>query len=196
MPLLLLLLFIALPIAEIALLIKVADIIQLLPTIGLIIFTAFLGVYLLRLQGLNSIKRAQNALNEGRLPVDSVVDAVALLLSGAFLLTPGLITDSIGFLLLIPQVRHGLARYLLNKAQNSDRVRVDIFGMGAGGGAGGGRNPFDMNINDLDDGPPRNRPGNDNQGPIIDGEVVEPEHPADKDKSGGKRPGGKSPWRR
>ncbi len=176
MPLLILLLFIGLPIAEIAVLIKVADVIELGPTIGLIILTAVIGVTLLRRQGLQSMMRAQNSLNEGRLPVDSISDAVGLLLAGAFLLTPGLITDSLGFALLIPAVRHGMASYLFKRAAKSRNIHVDMFGMDSSNSSS--TNPFSPD-----------RPTSSNKpGPVIEGEVIEP-------KPSPERRNGKSPWK-
>jgi UPF0716 protein FxsA len=193
MPLLILLIFIALPIAEIAVLIKVSDAITLLPTLALIILTAVLGVALLRQQGLSSIARAQQTLAEGRLPVDSVVDAVALVISGAFLLTPGLITDTLGFLLLIPAFRHGLARLMIDKAKKSDNIHVDMFGMGMGSDSESNtdarqshrRPPFGT------DRPSRGQ----KDGPVIDGEAVEidDDGPASGSGRGSDDP---SPWNR
>jgi len=186
MPLLILLLFIGLPIAEIAVLIKVADVIELGPTIGLIIFTAVIGVALLRRQGLSSMMRAQNSLNEGRLPVDSISDAVGLLLAGAFLLTPGLITDSLGFALLIPAVRHGIASHMFKKAASSRNVHVDMFGMNTPKGPQG--NPFEGFPRGQGTPPPPSGPG-----PVIEGEVIEPTT------SSKAEPGAnddKSPWNR
>ncbi|MCP4936908.1 MAG: FxsA family protein [bacterium] len=179
MPLLILALFISLPIAEIALLIKVADYIDLWPTILLIILTAVIGVYLLRLQGLSSLARAQTSLNEGRLPVNSITDAVGLMLAGAFLLTPGLITDTLGFALLIPAVRHGIASYFFNKAKKSANIKVDMFGDG----------PHDQNHPDPFAADYDTRPRK--EGPIIEGEMIESEPSSNKNKS---PQNGKSPW--
>jgi UPF0716 protein FxsA len=190
MPLLILLLFIALPIAEIAVLIKVADVIELWPTILLIVMTAVIGVALLRMQGLSSIARAQQSLNEGRLPVNSITDAVGLMLAGAFLLTPGLITDSLGFALLIPAVRHGIARHIFNKTRNSANVRMDIFG--ASSEQHGGRNPFDP-FN------PHSPTKPSSGGPVIEGKVIEPEHSANDnkdDRSSDDKNDEHSPWNR
>ncbi len=167
MPFLILALFIGLPIAEIAVLIKVADYIDLWPTILLIVLTAVIGVYLLRLQGLSSLARAQTSLNEGRLPVNSITDAVGLMLAGAFLLTPGLITDTLGFALLIPAVRHGIASYFFNKAKKSANIKVDIFGEAS---SPHNRDPFGTS----DQPKPRS------EGPIIEGQVIEPQPKLDK----------------
>ena len=187
MPFLILLLFIGLPIAEIAVLIKVADVIDLWPTILLIILTAVIGVYLLRLQGLSSIARAQSSLNEGRLPVNSITDAVGLLLAGAFLLTPGLITDTLGFALLIPAVRHGLAGLLFKKVQSSSGFKADIFGMDKDG-----NNPDPFN--------PGHSPSSPQGGTVIEGEVITPaskkqDKPEQNKQSDDQTPRKSSPWR-
>ncbi len=182
MPFLILALFIGLPIAEIAVLIKVADYIDLWPTILLIVFTAVIGVYLLRLQGLSSLARAQTSLNEGRLPVNSITDAVGLMLAGAFLLTPGLITDTLGFALLIPAVRHGIAGYFFNKAKKSANIKVDIFGEAPGPQS---HDPFGTSDQ------PRPR----SEGPIIEGQVIEPQpKPGKSKKTKGRSSDKSSPW--
>ncbi len=183
MPFLILAVFIGLPIAEIAVLIKVADFINLWPTILLIVLTAVIGVFLLRLQGLSSLARAQTSLNEGRLPVNSITDAVGLMLAGAFLLTPGLITDTLGFALLIPAVRHGLASYFFNKAKKSANIKVDMFG----------EPPRDQNPRDpfgADYNPRTRAPG-----PVIEGEVIEPQPKSDQNnKSTSNSDDKSSPW--
>ncbi len=190
MPLLILLVFIALPIAEIAVLIKVADFINLWPTIGLIIMTAVIGLTLIRMQGLNSLQRAQSSLNEGRLPVNSITDAVGLMLAGAFLLTPGLITDTLGFALLIPAVRHGIAGYMFKKARRSANMQADMFGMGDIHERRSGPNPFK----------PRSSHPPSKKGPVIEGEIIEPHPPKSGDNEDepprNSRPNGRSPWNR
>lgn len=186
MPFLILLLFIGLPIAEIAVLIKVADAIDLWPTILLIVLTAIIGVYLLRLQGLSSLQRAQTSLNEGKLPVGGITDAVGLMLAGAFLLTPGLITDTLGFALLVPAIRHGIARYLFNKARASSDIKVDIFGMKSSRRRGG--RPSE----------PEHPTGQRQDGPIIEGEIIEPQDPKsledEDDRSSNGSSHESSPW--
>ena len=104
MPLILFLIFVVIPLAEIAVFIVIGGIIGIPATIALVIITALIGTVLLRMQGLSVLQRAQTAVQEGRIPVDSVIDGVCLLIAGAFLLTPGIITDTIGFLLFIPQL--------------------------------------------------------------------------------------------
>jgi UPF0716 protein FxsA len=105
MGLLLVLVFIVLPIAEIYVIIKVGEAIGVLPTIALLILDAFLGAALLRSQGRAAWRRFNQALAEGRVPGREIFDGAMVILGGAFLLTPGFITDVIGALLLIPPTR-------------------------------------------------------------------------------------------
>lgn len=101
----LLLLFIGVPIIEIAVFIQVGDAIGLWPTLIIVILTAVLGTHLLRQQGFNTLMRAQNSINEGRIPAEEMFDGICLVLAGALLLTPGFVTDTIGFLLFFPPFR-------------------------------------------------------------------------------------------
>lgn len=107
----LVLIFIAVPLLEIALLIKLGEVIHFWPTIGLIIGTALIGTAIMRRQGLKALLNVPESLAQGELPMDSVIDGAFILLAGAFLLTPGLITDSIGFIFLVPPFRKILARW-------------------------------------------------------------------------------------
>ena len=102
---LLVLLFIVLPIAELYVIIKVGEAIGVLPTIALLIVDSFLGAALLRSQGRAAWRRFNQALAEGRVPGREVFDGAMVILGGAFLLTPGFITDVVGLLLLIPPTR-------------------------------------------------------------------------------------------
>ena len=128
MKILILLLFIGVPLAEIAVFIKVGEAIGIAATVVLVILTAVIGVALLKRQGLAALADAQKALDAGRVPVDAVTDGVCLLLAGAFLLTPGLITDVVGFLLLVPGFRRGLARWLFAKVRESGMFTVHTVG--------------------------------------------------------------------
>ncbi|MEM7440955.1 MAG: FxsA family protein [Pseudomonadota bacterium] len=111
MPLLFLLLFIAVPIIEIALFIQVGGFIGLWPTLGIVILTAFAGTFLLRLQGLAALQRLQTSLNEGGNPVDPIVHGALILAAGLLLLTPGFFTDAVGFCLLVPPIRSAIIRW-------------------------------------------------------------------------------------
>jgi len=102
---LLLILFIIVPIAEIALFIQAGELIGLWWTLASVVVTALIGTTLVRKQGLNAWLRAQSAMQENRMPLEEVFTGICLLLSGALLLTPGFLTDAIGLSLLIPQFR-------------------------------------------------------------------------------------------
>lgn len=111
----LLIAFLTVPILEIYLLFQVGGIIGAGWTILIVIGTAILGASLLRQQGLATWTRLTQSIAQGQLPPTVLVEGILLLLSGAFLLTPGFFTDAIGFLFLMPPVRMLFARYLLRR---------------------------------------------------------------------------------
>jgi UPF0716 protein FxsA len=93
------------PLLEIAIFIEVGGLIGLWPTIGLVVLTAAAGTALLRSRGLATLERAREALARYQVPVAEVFDGMCLILAGALLLTPGLLTDAAGLVLFIPAVR-------------------------------------------------------------------------------------------
>ncbi len=101
----LLLLFIVMPIVEMWLLITVGAEIGPLYTIGLVLLTAVIGVQLLRQQGFATLWRGRRKLEEGQLPAQEIVEGIILAVSGALLLTPGFVTDVVGFAGLFPLSR-------------------------------------------------------------------------------------------
>ena len=101
--------FVILPIVEVWLLVAVGREFGLLPTVLAVIATAFIGVYWLRMQGLSTLMRFQERLGNQQLPTHEIVEGVLLIVAGAFLLTPGFATDSVGFALLVPAIRQWLA---------------------------------------------------------------------------------------
>ena len=111
----LLILFIAIPLIEIYFLIQVGEVIGALPTILLVVGTAVLGVALLRIQGISTVARMQTSLQRGELPAQTILEGVMLLMAGGLLLTPGFVTDLLGFLLLVPYLRQKLAATLVFK---------------------------------------------------------------------------------
>ncbi|QSP94444.1 FxsA family protein [Marinobacter salinisoli] len=127
-----LLLFIVMPIAEMAVLIKVGGVIGVLNTVGLVLLTAVIGAWLLRQQGLATLLRANQRLNSGELPAREVAEGLILAVGGALLLTPGFITDTIGFLCLIPVTRHWFAAYALKRMVISGQSRNFQFRAGQG----------------------------------------------------------------
>ena len=112
----LLFLFIGIPLVEIYLLIEVGEVIGALPTILAVVFTAVLGISLIRIQGFSTLQKAQNAMNQGNLPAVEMFEGMLLLLAAICLLIPGFFTDAIGFLLLVPPLRAYLATQLLGNA--------------------------------------------------------------------------------
>ena len=118
----LILLFIIGPIAEIYVLLTAAQSFGVLPVIAACLITAFLGGFIIRLQGLAALNAARSDLQTGRLPVDSAVDGALLIVAAPLLMTPGFITDAAGFLLLVPPLRRALARMALRTV----RARIVI----------------------------------------------------------------------
>jgi UPF0716 protein FxsA len=116
MALLLVVLFIALPIAELYVIIQVGGAIGVLPTLALLIADSFLGVALLRSQGRQAWARFNQALAESRVPAREVFDGAMIILGGALLLTPGFITDVFGLVLLIPPGRAIARRFAVGLA--------------------------------------------------------------------------------
>ncbi|MEE8379473.1 MAG: FxsA family protein [Gammaproteobacteria bacterium] len=112
---LLFLLFLIVPMAEIYLLIKVGGVIGAFPTMFLVVFTAVLGAWLLRVQGFSTLARIRSTMNQGGIPAMEMVEGAVLLVSGALLLTPGFFTDTIGFLCLIPALRRTMIRWALGR---------------------------------------------------------------------------------
>ena len=109
----LLILFVIVPVTELYILIEVGKRIGSLTTIGLIILTGIIGAYLVKGQGFMILKKIQNDLNEGIIPGDSLIQGAIILAGGIFLLTPGFVTDIIGFIFLIPASRRVVKKYLL-----------------------------------------------------------------------------------
>lgn len=107
--------FLIVPFAEIYLLLTIGGIIGALPTIAMVVFTAVLGAWLLRQQGLKTFQRFQESLAQGSLPTYEIIEGPILLVGGALLLTPGFITDLMGFACLFPPLRRKLAQYIIEK---------------------------------------------------------------------------------
>ena len=119
-----LIVFMLVPIVEMWILIEVGGWIGALPTIGLVVVTATLGLSLLKRQGLSTLLSARQKMNEGSIPATELVSGVMLAVGGALLLTPGFVTDLVGFVLLIPQTR----QWLLFKMIDRFRDKITIEG--------------------------------------------------------------------
>jgi|SRR5690554_71215 len=105
-------LFIVVPLVEIALFIQVGSQIGVMPTVALVILSAVFGVLLLRWQGLATLMRARSRMQQGQVPAREMVEGIMLACAGAMLLTPGFFTDTLGLILLIPVCRRALFKAL------------------------------------------------------------------------------------
>ncbi len=118
------LLFVIFPIVELALLIKIGTILGVVNTILLILFTAIAGAYMVRLEGLGVIYRFKDNLLKGLFPAEEVFDGALILVAGALMVTPGVITDFIGFLLVFPPsrglIKGWLKRYIRGKIERAE----------------------------------------------------------------------------
>ncbi len=109
----LLILFVIVPVTELYILIEVGKKIGSLTTIGIIILTGIIGAYLVKSQGFMILRKIQNDLNEEIMPGDSLIQGAIILAGGILLLTPGFVTDILGFIFLIPVSRNIVKKYLL-----------------------------------------------------------------------------------
>ena len=139
MGLLLVLLFIVVPIAELYVIIQVGEAIGVWPTLLLLLLDAIVGSWLLKHEGRAAWRRFNEALAEKRIPAVEVADGFLVILGGALLIAPGFITDIFGILFLIPPTR-ALARKLLHR-WTVGRVAIVGFPGGPMGGFGSGRRP-------------------------------------------------------
>ncbi|MFC1480262.1 FxsA family protein [Candidatus Omnitrophota bacterium] len=114
----LILLFVLVPFVELALLIKIGQCIGVGYTLGIVIVTGVVGAYLAKLQGLLTLRSIQDEINQGRMPADGLFDGVLILCSGILLITPGIITDLVGFMGLIPFTRNLFKRWLKLKIKD------------------------------------------------------------------------------
>ena len=122
--------FTIIPVVEIYLLIKIGSSFGVFTSIGLVIFTGFLGAYLARIQGLKTLFKIQEGIREGRMPSGELIDALLIAIAGIVLLTPGFLTDTFGFALLFPIIRNGIKSWLQGKIKNqymSDRPEDTII---------------------------------------------------------------------
>ncbi|MBT3556436.1 MAG: FxsA family protein [Rhodospirillales bacterium] len=124
MGLIILIVMIGVPIGEIAVFIEAGDRFGFWPTIGAIIATAFVGTACMRFQGLSVLRRVQESMARNEMPLREVFDGLCLLLAGALLLTPGFITDAVGFCLLFPPFRYVVGAVIAARfAQRAQHVR-------------------------------------------------------------------------
>jgi UPF0716 protein FxsA len=125
-----LILFIGIPIVEIAILVKIGTLIGFWPTMLIVIATGILGATLARIQGFLVLNRIRSELQMGRMPTEELIDGLLILIGGIVLLTPGLLTDFAVFLMLIPWSRNFSKKWLRKKFSlwvQSRNTRVTYF---------------------------------------------------------------------
>ena len=109
------LLFVLVPVAEIYLLVTVGGAIGAFPTVALVILTALAGAHLARMQGMSTMLRIRENLDQGFMPAEELLDGVLIFLAGMVLLTPGFLTDIAGLLILLPATRNLFKKWLRKK---------------------------------------------------------------------------------
>lgn len=127
------LLFVTVTSLEILVFMQVGNIVGPYAVIAMIFLTGFLGAYLVRMQGLMTMRKISEQLQQGQMPAKEILSGVVLLIVGALLVTPGLITDVTGFLLLIPPIRMqvvGLIQARMERWVMKNAVQVDIHSHG------------------------------------------------------------------
>ena len=118
----LLLLFTLVPLIELVLLIKLGELTGVWTTIGIVILTGIIGASLARREGIKTWRRLEKSMREGISPGDDLIDALLILIAGAVLITPGLLTDLFGFGLLIPPIR----KWVRNRLSRHFHSRIMI----------------------------------------------------------------------
>lgn len=145
-------LLLLIPLTDALLLVPIAQYLGLLPTVALVVLTGLVGMLLVRAEGRHTLRRLQERTARGEAPTDELMDGALLIAAGAFLLTPGVVTDAIGFLLAIPltryPIREVLKRYVVVPKldeRTGGFVTGNVWtagfpqgGDGPGGGAGSG----------------------------------------------------------
>ena len=114
------LIFIALPAIEIFLMIKIGGHIGALNTLGLIFFTAIIGVYFARIQGIQTLRSGIVDIYQNKAPIQQLITGASIAFAALLLIVPGFFTDLIGFILLIPFTRNILFKILFKNKKNSN----------------------------------------------------------------------------
>lgn len=124
------LIFAVVPLLELGVLIKIGTHIGAMNTIALVILTAIVGAYMVRQEGLGVLYRMQRDMNEGIFPADEIINGAMILVAGALLLTPGVFTDLIGFMMVFPLSRNFIRKYVkryIEKKISPRDIRINGF---------------------------------------------------------------------
>ncbi len=144
-------LLLIIPVVEISVFIAIGDRIGVFYTVMMILITAVMGSILLRIEGFRVLGKIQRAMAAGQIPTRELTSGVMILIAGVLLLTPGFVTDAIGFLLFLPPVRAAIRAFLVS------RIKIKTVG-GATSFNNFGQDPFNS----------QNGPLNDGDGPVVD----------------------------
>lgn len=145
----LILLFVGIPLVELFLLIRIAQVISPLPTLALVVVTGVVGASLARRQGMKTWARVQSDLSQGRMPTSEIVDALLIFIAGVVLITPGIITDVFGFCLLVPSIRASF------KLRVAEHLRSRIVMIQHPDSPGAEDDIIDVEVTEASDVPPR-----------------------------------------
>ena len=124
------LIFAVIPLIELGILIKIGTVIGALNTITLVILTAAIGAYMVRMEGIGVMSRIQQNMQAGKLPAEELINGAMVLVAGALLLTPGVFTDLIGFLMVIPVSRNVIKKLIkqyIGKKISSEDIHINRF---------------------------------------------------------------------
>jgi UPF0716 protein FxsA len=159
--------FIAVPVLDLVVLIKIGQVIGGWATAALVVTTALTGALIISRQSLSVLQRTLEAVAAGEPPVAPVLDGLFLMVAGALLLTPGLMTDVAALLLLVPPIRRGIARVAMRWLLRRANLHMEIYGAGPDGAPGA-----------------RRRPPGIGEGPVIDGEFERMDEPQERPRRG------------
>ncbi len=127
----LLFLFILVPLLELYILIKIGGYLGVFQTVALVVFTALLGIVLVRLEGLRTLQKIRQSLSQGIVPAEEMVDGVLIFVGGILLIIPGVLTDLFALVLLIPYTRTIFKRWLRRRFDRmiaAGNVRLQYYG--------------------------------------------------------------------
>jgi UPF0716 protein FxsA len=153
--------FIVVPVLDLVVLIKIGQVIGGWATAALVVTTALTGAFIVSRQSLSVLQRTLEAVAAGEPPVAPVLDGLFLMVAGALLLTPGLMTDVAALVLLVPPIRRGIARAAVRWLLRRANLHVEIYGAGPDGTPGA-----------------RRRPPGIGEGPVIEGEFERMDEPS------------------
>lgn len=156
------LIFAVFTIVEIAVLVKVGEMIGGWNTIALVLLTAFIGSYFVKREGLHNLQMAQEKMQRNELPGNEIVQGLMLVVAGILMVTPGFVTDILGILLVLPGTRH----YVTSHVSKHLKARVVTSG-------GFGQGPFGPQGNPFNQGASQQGPHHDGNGDVYEGQYTD-----------------------